>query len=203
MSGPDTSWPESDSDSTIGADRARSVHVALLSPVHVAAYRCPPMKFERVSTNGRLSGLARRIPSREARTISIPYTLWYAACGPAGRSPPPRCQHVSGIVFERSSKTDGSFMSFHTPSIPVAMYGPYRPAHHARVSGRVKSGKLDGPAHTLPTKGSPSDASVKCPPSSPARYTASSSRRAGAGSIIHTVRNPIPCRRSFTDAGSG
>ncbi|MDB5272703.1 MAG: hypothetical protein JWO58_1070, partial [Chitinophagaceae bacterium] len=31
--------------------------------------------------------------------------------------------------------TEGSFMSFHTPSIPVAIKSVYKPAHQWRVSG--------------------------------------------------------------------
>ena len=48
-------------------------------------------------------------------------------------------------------KTEGSFMSFQTPSMPVAMKSLYKVAHQWRTSGRVKSGKWQGPGHTLPT----------------------------------------------------
>ena len=41
---------------SIGVEAARCAQLALLSPVHTAAYRCEPLKKARVSTKGRRSG---------------------------------------------------------------------------------------------------------------------------------------------------
>src|SRR5438552_1301556 len=55
--------------SAIGTEFSRWNHVALLSPVHVAAYRFPPRKLARLSTTGRLSGFADGMPTRHRLLI--------------------------------------------------------------------------------------------------------------------------------------
>ena len=47
--------------------------LALLSPVHTAAYRCEPLKKARVSTKGRRAGYAFFWPSMVPIDMSRPY----------------------------------------------------------------------------------------------------------------------------------
>src|ERR1700724_1312250 len=75
ISSPTSEYPQIPMLNSIGVLIDKWFQVLLLSPVHVAAYRCVPEYAARVSTKGRSSGCNLRKPSYVARTFSIPYTL--------------------------------------------------------------------------------------------------------------------------------
>src|ERR1017187_9029588 len=73
-SAPLNAKPLSPRFSSIGVVRRRWFQVLLLSPVHVAAYRCPPAYVALVKTKGRALGSRFLRPSNVACEFSIPYT---------------------------------------------------------------------------------------------------------------------------------
>src|SRR5947209_20060259 len=104
--------------------------------------------------------------------------LCAARCGsvlPSSR----RCTVSSGIVFEGTWNTEGSFMSFQIPRIPIFTKSAYCDPHQSRARVSVKSGNTEGPGQTTPTNCDPSALWMNTSSFVPELYGRSEERRVG------------------------
>ena len=176
---------------------------------------CRRARSARAGT-GADRGRARAAPRasrgiRDGRTRCAPSRA--APCASDRRD---RLAHVGEILRLQGARSAGpartsrfqpagSFMSFQMPATPASSSGACCAPHHARTSGRPKSGSAASFGHTRSENGEPSSRRRKTSCSRPSRYTPSvrppsrpDRRSARCGSRLRAARAPDP-----SDPGSG